>query len=106
MKSCVTIENIEGLRRQCGIVDTELSDEIQGLRRGDFVKLTFLPGEAASAGETLVVQVTRVAGLSFRGMLVSQPAASGLTQLKAGVLISFKAAHIHSLLRRRTSHEQ
>src|SRR5205823_4193524 len=51
MRNTVAIENIEEMRRREGIDDVGLREEIDGLRVGDFVKLTFLTGTRPPAGE-------------------------------------------------------
>ena len=70
MRPAVAIEEIEQMRRQQGIEDAELRREIRGLRVGDRVKLTFLPGATSAAGETLLVRITSINGRAFRGKLV------------------------------------
>ena len=93
----VEIENIEQLRLREGIEDIELRQAIRGLRPGDFVKLTLLTGATPSAGEMLVVRITRIRGKVFRGKLAKGPRAAGLSGLRAGSFLDFTSDHIHSL---------
>jgi hypothetical protein len=44
MRNPVEIENIEEMRRQEGVEDSELREEIRGLLVGHCVKLTLLAG--------------------------------------------------------------
>jgi hypothetical protein len=104
MRSTVAIENIEEMRRREGIEDVGLREEIDGLRVGDFVKLTFLTGTRPPAGETLLVRITRIRGDSFRGKLASRPAYRGLSGLRVGTPVVFTAAHIHSLPKGQPTH--
>jgi hypothetical protein len=97
MRHPIEIENIEEMRRQAGIHDTELRRDIRGLGVGDFVKLTLLCGAKSSAGETLLVRITSIRGPSFRGKLASSPTSPGLANLRAGSPVTFTRAHIHSL---------
>ena len=90
----VEIEDIERRRCHLGIDDVELRQAIGHLRVGDHVKLTFLTGGKASAGETLVVRITRVSGTDFWGELAGSPPPA-LEGLRAG--LTFTATHIHSL---------
>src|SRR5438445_9289227 len=96
MLNPVHIENIQEMRRQEGIDDVELREEVRGLAVGDLVRVTLLPGTGPSAAETLRVQITAITGDTFRGKLVSRPRSAGLEQLGVGSLIVFSAAHIHS----------
>jgi hypothetical protein len=98
MRSPVEIEDIEEMRRREGIDDVELREGIRGLRVGDAVRLTLRAG-AASAGETLLVRITRIRGRAFQGRLAARPASARLASLRAGSLLDFTAAHIHSLPR-------
>src|SRR5436305_11816224 len=97
MRLPLEIENIGELRRQEGIDDVELLDEIRNLQAGDHVKLTFLTGRKAFAGETLVVRITSIAGTAFRGKLAAPPASADLTGLRPGSVIAFTRDHIHSV---------
>lgn len=99
MRNPVAIENIEEMRRQAGIDDVELREEIRGLHVGDTVKVTLLTGAPSPAGETLLVRITRIRGYAFRGRLASKPASSGLSHLQVGSPVAFTAAHIHSILK-------
>jgi hypothetical protein len=97
MEKPVEIENIEERRCSLGIEDVELREAIRGLRVGDYVKVTILTGAKSTAGETLVVRITRITGSEFRGKLTDGPPAPGLPGLRAGSGLAFTAAHIHSL---------
>jgi hypothetical protein len=99
MRERVEIENIEEKRRRVGIEDVELREEIRGLRAGDFVNLTFLADSHAS--ETLSVRITSIRGPAFRGKLTDSPTSAALAGLRAGSLVVFTRAHIHSLAKRR-----
>lgn len=101
MDHAVGIENIQELRRQEGIEDVELWDEIHGLEVGDFVNLTLLASANAVAGETLLVRITSIRGSGFRGKLAARPASAGLARLPVGFPIVFAADHIHSVQKRR-----
>jgi hypothetical protein len=63
MRNTVEIEDLEQRRLQAGIDDVELRLQIQGLRVGDFLKLTFLIG--ATSSETLAVASRASAGRPF-----------------------------------------
>ena len=97
MRNTVEIENIEEMRREQGIDDVELRQEIRGLKRGDVIKLTLLTGRSS---ETLSVRITSIKGLAIRGKLVAQPAIPGPAKLRVGSPIVFTTAHIHSTQRR------
>jgi hypothetical protein len=98
MRDGILIEDIEEMRRQQGIEDVELREQIRGLRVGDLVKLTLLASGAA--GETLAVRVTSIRASAFRGKLVKCPGLAGLSGLRAGFPLAFTAAHIHSVVKR------
>jgi hypothetical protein len=98
MRKVVEIEDIEQRRLQAGIDDVELRAEIRGLQVGDVVKLTFLTGPTSF--ETLSVRITSITGSAFHGKLADRPVASALSKLRAGSLVAFTAAHIHSLGKR------
>jgi len=93
----VEIENIEERRCRLGIEDVELREAIRGLRVGDHVRLTILTGAKSSAGETLVVRITRITGSEFRGKLADGLLSPDLPGLRAGAGLAFTANHIHSL---------
>jgi hypothetical protein len=95
MRDRIVIENIEEMRRQEGIEDVELREQIRGLQVGDFVKLTLLAG--AIGFETLAVRITSIRGAAFRGKLVSRPTLAGLARLRAGFPLAFTTDHIHSV---------
>jgi hypothetical protein len=98
MRNRVEIEDIEDMRRQEGIVDVELREQIRGLRVGDFIRITFLFGPRAT--ETVAVRITSIRGAAFRGKLASGPILAGLSGLRAGSAVAFTRAHIHSVLKR------
>ena len=100
MPDTVEIEDIDSLRRQSGVDDVELRDEIRGLHAGDLVKITFRSSAKPSAPETLPVRITSVRGERFRGALARQPASAALAGLAVGEPVAFTACHIHSILRR------
>jgi hypothetical protein len=96
MRNPIEIENIEALRRQQGIDDIELRQQIRGLRIGDVVKLTLATGTPC-AGPTLLVRITRIDGFAFRGKVVLGRTAAGPLRLRAGAALVFTADHIHSI---------
>jgi hypothetical protein len=104
MANPIEIENIEAMRRREGIEDTELREEIRGLRIGDTVKLTFQGGPRTL--ETLLVRITWIRGSAFRGTLASEPSAAGLSSLRVGTAVAFTSAHIHSLSGKGAAHER
>ena len=106
MVNRVEIENIEERRRQVGIDDVVLREDIRGLAVGDFVKLTLLTSTPSFTGETVLVRITSIRGRAFRGRLASRPTSTGLSRLGVGSLIAFVAAHIHSLPRGHEIDEQ
>jgi hypothetical protein len=101
MRARVEIQNIEEMRLRAGIDDVELRSEIRGLHVGDVVKLTFLTG--TTTFETLSVRITSINGSAFRGKLADSPAAPALSRMRVGSPIAFAAAHIHSLVKRRSA---
>ena len=103
MRNPVVIENIEALR-DGGITDVELRDEIRSLEIGDFVNLTFLT-ESSGRGETLSVQITDIQASTFSGRLAHRPTVSGLAKIRPGEIVTFGAAHIHSLPKSRPPNE-
>ena len=98
----VEIENIEERRREVGIDDVVLREDIRGLAIGDLVRLTLLTDTASFAGETVLVRITSIRGPAFRGKLVGKPTSISLSRLGVGSPVAFTAAHIHSLARGRT----
>jgi hypothetical protein len=94
MGNAVAIENIEEMRRLVGIDDVELRQSIRQLRVGDRVRLTLLTGPGQTSGQTLWFRITRVQGSRFRGRLAE---GQGLAGLRPGAVLSFTAAHIHSV---------
>ncbi len=103
MRRLLEIEDIEELRTMEGIDDVELRDEIRGLRAGDFVKLTFRTETQPFARETLSVRITSIRGRAFRGKLTQGPTLIGLPELRAGSLVRFTAAHIHSIAKKQAT---
>jgi len=105
MDKPLEIENIEQRRCSLGIEDVELREAIRGLRVGDYVRLTILTGGKSSAGETLLVRITRITGSEFRGKLADGLPSLDLPGLRAGAGLAFTANHIHSLPKGRHPHE-
>ena len=105
MRTPPVIENIEEMRRRAGIDDVELREDIRELGVGDLVRLTFLTSEG-SAGETLSVRITRIRDGEFRGELAERPTSARLSGLRVRSPLAFTAAHIHSVSKGRTAHEQ
>jgi hypothetical protein len=93
-------------RRREGIDDVELWEAICGLEIGDFVRLTFLSRTRPFAGETLLVRITSIKGDGFRGKLAQRPALTSLSNLRAGSPVAFTKAHIHSVPKEQSPHEQ
>jgi hypothetical protein len=91
------IQDIEDMRRQCGIDDPTLQDQIRGLRRGDVIRLTLLAEAPSAAAETLRVRITSVRAGRFRGKLTSRPASAAFSGMEVGSSVAFTAAHIHSV---------
>lgn len=91
MHDPIEIENIEEMRRQQGIEDVELAEEIRRLRVGDVIKLTFLT--KMHSFDLAPVRITRITGISFRGKLVRAAACFG-----RGKFVEFTIAHIHSVV--------
>jgi hypothetical protein len=96
------IENIGQMRLQAGTEDIELCQVIGKLEIGDFVPLTLLRGDAARASETWEVRITAIRGCAFRGKL-AKPFSAGAARQRAGKRIYFRATHIHSLPKGRSS---
>jgi hypothetical protein len=94
MGKAVGIENIEEMRRSAGIEDVELQESISRLRVGDRVRLTLLTGPKQTAGAMVWVRITQIQGTLFRGRLAE---GQDLAGLRPGALLSFTAAHIHSV---------
>ena len=93
----IEIENIDELRRREGIDDVELHEDINRLRVGDHVRLTFLAG--ATLRETLPVRITRIQAGQFRGRLAGRLARPELFGLRPDSLVNFTAGQIHSIAR-------
>lgn len=97
MRVSIQIENIDELRRCNGIDDIELHEEIDRLRVGDHVLLTFFSGTNLRA--TLPVRITRIRAGRFRGRLAARPAQPELLGLRADAMVAFTAGQIHSITR-------
>jgi hypothetical protein len=97
MRQLIEIEDIDYLRRSNGIEDVKLQQEIERLKAGSVVKLTFLAGPRCS--ETLAVRITSIRGSGFRGKLVKSSTVSGLSELRPESIIVFTADHIHSIVK-------
>ena len=97
MDKQVALEDIEERRRSVGIDDVELREAIRGLRVGDHVRLTLLASPKASAGETLLVRITRIRSPRFWGELAEKPASPSFADLPLGSRVAFTTSHIHSL---------
>jgi len=106
MRNSIMVEDIQGMRLRQGIDDAELREEIRGLAIGDFVKLTLLTRTGSYAGETLPVRITRIRGSLFCGVLAVRPTYRSLSKLRVGSPLRFTTAHIHSVPKRRSEHEQ
>ena len=100
MRVSFQIENIDELRRCNGIDDIELHEEIDRLRVGDHVLLTFLSG--TNLRSTLPVRITRIRAERFRGRLAARPARPELLGLQPNGLVAFTAGQIHSSARPQT----
>jgi hypothetical protein len=91
MDKRIEIENIEEMRRQQGIDDVELAEEIRRLKVGHVVVLTLL--SSARCFETVPVRITQTNGVAFRGKLVRSSSFFG-----RGKMLEFTIAHIHSVI--------
>jgi hypothetical protein len=100
MRNPIEIENIDELRRCHGIEDIELHEEIDRLRVGDHVLLTFLSG--TNLRTTLPVRITRIRAGRFRGRLVAPIARPELLGLRLNAMVAFTAGQIHSIARPQT----
>ncbi len=105
MRNPIEIEDIEAMRRQEGIEDEELRDEIHDLAVGDLVNLTFLTSPPPRS-QTLLVRITRINGKNYCGELARRQSYAGLSKLRAGEPITFKASHIHSVPKGQPAHEE
>ena len=97
MRVAIQIENIDELRRCNGIDDIALHEQIDRLRVGDHVLLTFLSG--TNLRTTLPVRITRIRAGRFRGRLAARPAQSKLLGLRANTMVAFTTGQIHSIIR-------
>jgi hypothetical protein len=93
----VLIQDIESMRRDEGIEDPELQDQIAHLKRGDFVKITLVAAGSAVGGETVRVRITAIRNGVYRGLLASQPSSPSLSEVHVGDPVVFRHSHIHSL---------
>jgi hypothetical protein len=100
MRNPIEIENIDELRRCHGIEDVELHEEIDRLRVGDHVLLTFLSG--TNLRTTLPVRITRIRAGRFRGRLAAPIARPELLGLRLNAMVAFTAGQIHSIARPQT----
>jgi hypothetical protein len=91
------IQDIEDMRRQCGIDDPALRDQIRVLKRGDVIRLTLLADAPSAAAETLRVRITSVRDGCYRGKLTSRPVSAAFASMAVGSPVAFTAAHIHSV---------
>jgi hypothetical protein len=92
------LEEIDALRRENGIDDVELRQEIARLLVGDQVRLTFLAGPGLPAPRTLRARITHIGDGGFRGRLVDAPAGRAPGALRRGMAIDFTAGQIHSVV--------
>lgn len=97
MRVSLSIENIDELRRCHGIEDIELHEEIDRLKVGDHVLLTFL--SATNQRTTLPVRITRIRARRFRGRLAAPIARPESLGLRPNALVAFTAEQIHSIAR-------
>jgi hypothetical protein len=97
MRVSIEIENIDAVRRCHGIDDIELHEEIDRLRVGDHVLLTFLSG--TNLRTTLPVRITCIRARQFRGRLAAPIARPELLGLRPNALVDFTAEQIHSIPR-------
>jgi hypothetical protein len=97
MRGPIEIENIEERRREAGIDDAELREQIRRLAVGDCVLLTLLNPIRVFADQTLRVRITRIRGSSLRGKVVGKPARAGSPRPPPGTQLAFTTAHIHSV---------
>lgn len=105
MRHAFVIENIEELRTENGIEDTELRQAIRTLCVGDIVRLTLLKDPAPSGGEVVEVRITRIEGRNYRGKLVAGPTSPGLADIPSGMSIAFTWHQIHSLAKGLPNHD-
>jgi len=97
MRRPVELENIEERRREAGIDDAELREQIRRLAVGDFVLLTLLNPTRVFTDQTLRVRITSIRGASLRGTVVGKPARAGSPRPRHGAQLAFTTAHIHSV---------
>ena len=97
MRKSLQMEDIETMRRECGIHDVQLRRDIRALDKGDLVRITFLTGLVRFPGETLLVRVTSRRGDTFRGKLAEKPRAAELAEFGLGWPVEFHYGQIHSV---------
>jgi len=97
MQGPIEIENIEERRREVGIDDAELREQIRQLAVGDCVLLTLLKTTRVFADQTLRVRITSIRGSSLRGKVVGKPTRAGSPRPPPGTQLAFTTAHIHSI---------
>src|SRR5258708_1012513 len=97
MRGPLEIENIEERRREAGIDDAELREQILKLVVGDCVLLTLLNPTRLFTDQTLQVRITSVRGSSLRGKVMGK-AADGSGRPPPGTQLAFTTAHIHSIV--------
>lgn len=95
MRVSIEIENIDELRRCNGIDDIELHENIDRLRVGDHVFLTFLSSSNLRA--TLQVRITGIRAGQFRGRLATPIERPEWLALRPNALVAFAAGQIHSI---------
>ena len=101
MTASLEIETIEEIRHKQGIDDVELRLDIRELQVGDFVRISFL--SETRSFETVLVRLTRIRGLTFRGKLVKRASRVRVPRVREGEIVTFSAEHIHSVLKRAVS---
>jgi hypothetical protein len=92
------IEEIDALRRQCGIDDVELRRQVAALRVGDQARLTFLAGPGLSAPLTLRVRITHIRGDRFHGLLAEPNSGRVPPAVQDAMPVVFTAGQIHSVV--------
>jgi hypothetical protein len=97
MRPRVEFEDIEGLRREAGIDDGELREQVRRLRAGDSVRLTAATGGDPGPLDRLLVRIISVRAGVFHGSIV-RAAGTRAARLEAGSPLTFRAAHIHSVV--------
>lgn len=93
----IQIENIEERRREAGIDDVELREQIRRLAVGDCVALTLLNLTRVYSEQTLLVRITRIRGLALRGKVIGKRVPAGSPRPRPGTQLAFTTGHIHSI---------